>query len=74
MDRQYLTNTSDNATYADDWELVTWNFIAATDGSTLLYFEGGNVGSDDIAITEVPEPMTMALLGLGGLFLRRKKR
>ena len=27
----------------------------------------------DLAISVVPEPMTMALLGLGGLFLRRRK-
>jgi hypothetical protein len=27
----------------------------------------------DLVITQVPEPMTIALLGLGGLFLRRRK-
>ena len=26
-----------------------------------------------VVIHEVPEPMTMALLGLGGLLLRRRK-
>lgn len=29
--------------------------------------------ADSITISQVPEPMTMALLGLGGLFLRRRK-
>ncbi|KKL12176.1 hypothetical protein LCGC14_2538380 [marine sediment metagenome] len=30
-------------------------------------------GLDNVAVSVVPEPMTMCLLGLGGLFLRRKK-
>jgi len=31
-------------------------------------------GTDDVlAVTVVPEPMTLVLLGLGGLFLRRRK-
>ena len=28
---------------------------------------------DTVTIQQIPEPMTMALLGLGGLFLRRRK-
>ena len=31
------------------------------------------VQGGSLAITVIPEPMTIALLGLGGLFLRRKK-
>jgi len=33
---------------------------------------GGNT-LDTITISQIPEPMTVALLGLGGLFLRRRK-
>jgi len=29
---------------------------------------------DSLAITQIPEPMTIALLGLGGLFLLRRRR
>ena len=34
---------------------------------------GGGTPLPGLAITVVPEPMTMVLLGLGGLFLRRRK-
>ena len=33
----------------------------------------GGVMMDQVIIHQIPEPMTMALLGLGGLFLRRRK-
>jgi len=42
---------------------TVWVFDAA-DGSPL---------GDDFPLTFVPEPMTLALLGLGGLFIRRRK-
>jgi hypothetical protein len=40
----------------------TWQFIADDTGT-----------KDYLDVTVVPEPMTIALLGLGGLFLRRRK-
>jgi hypothetical protein len=47
-----------------------WNTLANSPGSA------ANGGNDDLILTAVPEPTTMALAGLGGLslfFLRRKK-
>jgi len=44
----------------------------AVSGSTVNLGGDGNV-QFTTAITLVPEPMTIGLLGLGGLFLRRKK-
>jgi hypothetical protein len=44
-----------------------------------LYMINGDTGElfgpaiDTVTIHQIPEPMTMALLGLGGLFLRRRK-
>ena len=60
---------------ASDWATATWNFTAADTSTQRLYFRGGGESwMDDVAVTEVPEPITLGLLGLGGLFLRRKKR
>ena len=40
---------------------------------TITLLDDGFGYLDSITITQVPEPVTMALLGLGGLFLRRRK-
>ena len=51
--------------------------IATADLGTLTLqlggFGDGEVVFDNIAISEVPEPASLALLGLGGLWLRRRK-
>jgi hypothetical protein len=45
------------------------------DGAGLVLirvFDGGGNLLDTLEISQVPEPMTLGLLGLGGLFLRRR--
>ncbi len=51
------------------------NIIFACSGEgelTILLYDGEGGFLDDQIINQVPEPMTLALLGLGGLLLRRK--
>ena len=53
----------------DDWSGIY-------QGAGRPYMTNFNTVSDDIAamsVEIVPEPMTIALMGLGGLFLRRRK-
>ena len=70
------TNTSitfsDTYVLTDNYTTVTAKFQMYSHGNTV---GGTNQGSvlDDVNLSVTPEPATMALLGLGGLFMRRKK-
>jgi hypothetical protein len=49
------------------------NNIAISGTGTLEFFDILAQGESMGTVTVIPEPMTIALLGLGGLFLRRRK-
>jgi len=64
---------------SDDWQLIEWVFTTPSDVTTVLPVWlindvpgiTSDVLIDDVSL--VPEPMTIALLGLGALVLRRRK-
>ncbi len=75
--------TWDETTDVDTGEWFTFDVIANSTGLwayevgdtfeiQLLTGTFGSTG-EGLVVTVIPEPMTIALLGLGGLFLRRRK-
>ena len=67
----------------DTWDIIAGTqfngtiTVGGTTGTYSIYlYDSGWTSTgvkDTLALTIVPEPMTIALLGLGGLFLRRRK-
>lgn len=81
---QASRNTVDPAVYGENYDIPhpweNYSLIAtAPIGTTQIKVEltannaTGSVGFDNAVLEVVPEPATLALLGLGGLFIRRRK-
>jgi hypothetical protein len=76
-----VTGLDANILGSDNWRYMT-NYtytVTATDANTRLLFAGYNNNDDywhldDISVVAAPEPVTAALLALGGLALLRRKR
>ncbi|MBC8378865.1 MAG: PEP-CTERM sorting domain-containing protein [Planctomycetes bacterium] len=72
----HISNSGDiNGAITGSWATYSWDYTIAAGADALkfvpLWGGGASVGYDNLSI--VPEPATMALLGLGALVLRRKK-
>lgn len=59
--------------YSDgSWLSISYSDAVAGDVVTVYDYDGDVTFTALDSITIIPEPMTLALLGLGGLFIRRK--
>ena len=69
-----FVNTSGNVEGFSAWAAYSYEFVAPAESFELKFYGRSETFLDQVSITLVPEPVTLALLGVGGLFLRRKKR
>ena len=71
----YGINPADETRDVDEGLWFTWTLNADSLGTTMVDFlnAGWTATIDDQLVTVIPEPVTIALLGLGALFLRRRK-
>ncbi len=73
---QWAVQDVSAAAALDTWYTTTITITAYSAGTNTLFLNhtgyGGNLFIGSVSL--VPEPMTLGLLGLGGLFLRRRKR
>ena len=67
--------TTDTQVYVDgSWLTASFAFAEGMTSATVkLYDTPESGGYTELASLVIPEPITMSLLGLGGLFLRRRK-
>lgn len=81
VDAGGINSLTQNATNGE-WTTHSFNFVATGTTTTLTLSDNLGAGSttdsdllvDNISVTAVPEPGSMALLGLGGLLLARRRR
>ena len=75
-DTWYANNSDGNpGSIAGDGLSADFEFHCDGEGDVLITLVDYSTGLvvDTLTITQIPEPITLALLGLGGLFLRRRK-
>lgn len=66
--------TDSAGTTAGSYPLIRQTGMTGDPYFTLVAFDTGRGSIDNVTVTNsLPEPMTIALLGLGGLLLRRRK-
>jgi hypothetical protein len=68
-----VTGTIFTIDFTPGTSLVTFAYSSAAGASTIT-MGTETITLDGYSMTIVPEPMTMGLLGLGGLFLARRKK
>ncbi len=66
-------------TGSNDWSLQSASFVASGASTSITFYNGygggdnNNIGIDDVSVEAVPEPATLAILGLGLAAIKRRR-